>query len=247
MHAIADQADKAESAAPRTHGPHRSSNHEPPPREDVLVRRTVMVEAIPSGAPIEPGRATGADHPGPGRLVHAAGGRPAHAPQGADADAIGKPTASSPRAHRSARRRCRTLVWDTLRTCYDPEIPVNIVDLGLVYRCALEPLEDSDKLRVVIDMTLTAPGCGMGEAIAEEVCDKLLLVPRVGSVTVNMVFDPPWTRAMMSGGGAVGVGVVSRHNARTPPCIGLNTKFPALGRPVAGSGRPVAQPRWVVG
>lgn len=121
------------------------------PREDVLERRTVMAETIPSGAPTE---------------VH-------------DADV--KPP-----------------VWDTLRSCYDPEIPINIIDLGLLYRCVLEPLEEGDKLRVVIDMTLTAPGCGIGKAIADEVCDKLLLVPREGSVTVNMVFDPPWTRSMMS-------------------------------------------------
>jgi probable FeS assembly SUF system protein SufT len=98
-------------------------------------------------------------------------------------------------------------VWDTLRTCYDPEIPVNIVDLGLVYRCVLEPLEEGDKLRVVIDMTLTAPGCGMGEAIADEVCDKLLLVPRVGYVTVNLVFEPPWERSMMSEAAQLALGL----------------------------------------
>jgi len=99
------------------------------------------------------------------------------------------------------------LVWDALRTCYDPEIPVNIVDLGLVYRCALEPLEDSDKLRVVIDMTLTAPGCGMGEAIADEVCDKVLALPRVGEITVNMVFTPPWDRSMMSEAAQLALGL----------------------------------------
>ncbi|HPU20080.1 MAG TPA: iron-sulfur cluster assembly protein, partial [Alicycliphilus sp.] len=85
-----------------------------------------------------------------------------------------------------------------LRTCYDPEIPVNIVDLGLVYRLDFEPSDDADKVRVVIDMTLTAPGCGMGESIANEVCDKVLTLPRVGDITVNLVFDPPWERAMMS-------------------------------------------------
>jgi metal-sulfur cluster biosynthetic enzyme len=108
--------------------------------------------------------------------------------------------------------RCTTATWspwcgNALRTCYDPEIPVNIVDLGLVYRCALEPLEDSDKLRVVIDMTLTAPGCGMGEAIANEVCDKVLALPRVGEITVNMVFTPPWDRSMMSEAAQLALGL----------------------------------------
>ncbi|MGL4437089.1 MAG: iron-sulfur cluster assembly protein, partial [Giesbergeria sp.] len=78
---------------------------------------------------------------------------------------------------------------------------------GLVYRCALEPLEDSDKLRVVIDMTLTAPGCGMGEAIADEVCDKVLALPRVGEITVNMVFTPPWDRSMMSEAAQLALGL----------------------------------------
>ncbi len=99
------------------------------------------------------------------------------------------------------------LVWQTLRTCYDPEIPVNIVELGLIYRCVLEPLEGDTKVRVVIDMTLTAPGCGMGEAIANEVCDKVLALPRVGEITVNMVFDPPWNRSMMSEAALLSLGL----------------------------------------
>jgi probable FeS assembly SUF system protein SufT len=170
------------------------------PREDVLVRRTVVVEAIPSGAPIELQAGQLA------QITQALGGSFTLLVQGqltrlkgADADAIGKTLPqAAPVPTEVHDADVEPLVWDTLRTCYDPEIPVNIVDLGLVYRCALEPLEDSDKLRVVIDMTLTAPGCGMGEAIADEVCDKLLLLPRVGYATVNLVFDPPWERAMMS-------------------------------------------------
>jgi probable FeS assembly SUF system protein SufT len=91
------------------------------------------------------------------------------------------------------------LVWEALRTCYDPEIPINIVDLGLVYRCELLPFaEEEGKLHVVIDMTLTAPGCGMGEVIANEVNEKVLNLPRVEECTVNIVFDPPWDRSMMT-------------------------------------------------
>ena len=87
---------------------------------------------------------------------------------------------------------------EKLKLVIDPELMVNIVDLGLVYRCDFEPMDEADKVRVVIDMTLTAPGCGMGEAIANEVCDKILALPRVGEITVNLVFDPPWDRSMMS-------------------------------------------------
>ena len=67
-----------------------------------------------------------------------------------------------------------------------------------MYRLAFEPLPDSDRLRALVKMTLTAPGCGMGEAIANEVCDKVLALPKVEDITVNLVFDPPWTRSMMS-------------------------------------------------
>ena len=93
-----------------------------------------------------------------------------------------------------------------LRDIFDPEIPVNIVDLGLVYRCELEPMEGGD-VRALIDLTLAAPGCGMGEAIADEVCDKVLAIPRVGEITVNMVFDPPWDRSRMSEAAMLSMGM----------------------------------------
>ena len=80
-----------------------------------------------------------------------------------------------------------------LKTVYDPEIPVNVYDLGLIYN-----IEVDDEKNVRIDMTLTAPGCGMGESIANEVCDKVLALPQIGEITVNLVFDPPWDRSRMS-------------------------------------------------
>ena len=98
-------------------------------------------------------------------------------------------------------------VVEACRTVYDPEIPVNIVDLGLVYRLDFEPSDDADKVRVVIDMTLTAPGCGMGESIANEVCDKVLALPRVGEITVNLVFTPPWDRSRMSEAALLALGL----------------------------------------
>ena len=179
------------------------------PREDVLVRRTVMVEAIPSGAPIElqAGQLAQITQALGGSFTLAVEGQLVRL-KGQDADAIGKqPPAALDIPADLHIDALEPLVWDALRTCYDPEIPVNIVDLGLVYRCALEPLEDSDKLRVVIDMTLTAPGCGMGEAIADEVCDKVLALPRVGEITVNMVFTPPWDRSMMSEAAQLALGL----------------------------------------
>jgi hypothetical protein len=125
------------------------------PREDVLVRRTVMVEAIPSGAPIElqAGQLAQITQALGGSFTLLVEGQLTRL-KGVDADAIGKtPPQTAPVPTEVHDGDVEPLVWDALRTCYDPEIPVNIVDLGLVYRCALEPLEDSDKLRVVIDMT----------------------------------------------------------------------------------------------
>jgi hypothetical protein len=129
------------------------------PREDVLVRRTVMVEAIPSGAPIElqAGQLAQITQALGGSFTLLVEGQLTRL-KGVDADAIGKTLPqAAPVPTEVHDADVEPLVWDALRTCYDPEIPVNIVDLGLVYRCALEPLEDSDKLRVVIDMTSPPP------------------------------------------------------------------------------------------
>ena len=89
------------------------------------------------------------------------------------------------------------MVWDQLKTCYDPEIPVNIVDLGLVYLCELEEAEGGGK-NVRIKMTLTAPGCGMGPVLASDVKSKVESLPGVKTADVEVVFDPVWDRSMMS-------------------------------------------------
>jgi probable FeS assembly SUF system protein SufT len=89
------------------------------------------------------------------------------------------------------------LLWEQMRTCYDPEIPINIVDLGLVYECKVTPLPDGGN-RVDVRMTLTAPGCGMGQFLAEDVRSKLMQVPNVTDVNVELTFDPPWSQDMMS-------------------------------------------------
>jgi probable FeS assembly SUF system protein SufT len=92
------------------------------------------------------------------------------------------------------------LVWDTLKTCFDPEIPVNIVDLGLVYDLVIEPAPGGNsKLRV--KMTLTAPGCGMGTVIASDARQKLLYLPGVEEAEVDIVWDPPWHQSMITADG----------------------------------------------
>jgi len=88
-------------------------------------------------------------------------------------------------------------VWEQLRTCFDPEIPINIVELGLVYSCELGRREDGER-KVDVKMTLTAPGCGMGEILVEDVRSKLELLPAIAEADVELVFDPPWNQSMMS-------------------------------------------------
>jgi probable FeS assembly SUF system protein SufT len=98
-------------------------------------------------------------------------------------------------------------VWDQLRKVYDPEIPVNIVDLGLVYSMDVERRDDN-AFRVNVAMTLTAPGCGMGPAIAEDAKGKILLVPGVADADVRITWDPPWNQSMISEEGKMKLGLV---------------------------------------
>ena len=91
----------------------------------------------------------------------------------------------------------KNIIWQQLKTCYDPEIPVNIVDLGLVYECDVSKNEDATRT-VDIKMTLTAPGCGMGEVLVQDVRDKVQIIPTVAHANVELVFDPPWNQTMMS-------------------------------------------------
>ena len=117
---------------------------------------------------------------------------------GVDADAIGRTPVMPPSLPDDATEEdVERLLWDQMKTVYDPEIPVNIVDLGLVYRCEMR--QGADGLREVdIEMTLTAPGCGMGDILVDDVRSKLELVPTIGRVNVELVFDPPWNHSMMS-------------------------------------------------
>jgi probable FeS assembly SUF system protein SufT len=98
-------------------------------------------------------------------------------------------------------------VWNQLKQCYDPEIPVNIVDLGLVYDCKLTKKDDGGT-RVDVKMTLTAPGCGMGPAIAHDAQSKLLSIDGVDEADVQLVWDPPWNQHMISEAGRMKLGMV---------------------------------------
>ncbi|MGN6521016.1 MAG: putative Fe-S cluster assembly protein SufT [Dokdonella sp.] len=118
--------------------------------------------------------------------------------RGADADALGKEApAPLSLAEGADDAEVEKLVWEQLRTCFDPEIPINIVELGLVYDCDLERLADGRR-KVSVRMTLTAPGCGMGEILVDDVRTKLEMIPTIAEADVDLVFDPPWTQSMMS-------------------------------------------------
>jgi probable FeS assembly SUF system protein SufT len=100
------------------------------------------------------------------------------------------------------------VVWGWLKTCFDPEIPVNIVDLGLIYGCQVFPLEKEGQSRVHITMTLTAPGCGMGPILMEDIKRKLMAVDGVHDVVLEWVFDPPWTQDRMSDAAKLQLGML---------------------------------------
>ena len=117
---------------------------------------------------------------------------------GQDADALGKEPVKPPSVPENPTDAdIEAVIWEQLGTCYDPEIPVDIVNLGLVYRCEISPAADGGR-SVEIDMTLTAPGCGMGPVLIEDAREKVAIIPTVSDVAVELVFDPPWNVGMMS-------------------------------------------------
>ncbi len=128
---------------------------------------------------------------------------------GSDADALGKDphklhTLVSETDARAVEKNC----WEVMKTVYDPEIPVNIVDLGLVYNCHVTPVDETGELNDVrVMMTLTAPGCGMGPVLQGDVEKSIRALPGVNSVNVELVLDPPWSREMMSESAQVQLGL----------------------------------------
>jgi probable FeS assembly SUF system protein SufT len=168
-------------------------------QEPIVVNRDVRAVIVPAGVEVK--LRTGSI----GYLTQALGGSFTVYVEGnlfriagADGDAIGKESMRPPELPASATDDDVTrVVWDQLRTCFDPEIPVNVVDLGLVYDCAVTPNDDGTR-DVSVRMTLTAPGCGMGEVLVNDVRDKLLMIPTIRRADVELVFDPPWNQSMMS-------------------------------------------------
>jgi probable FeS assembly SUF system protein SufT len=167
--------------------------------EPIVVQRDVKAVAIPAG--VEVNMKLGSV----GYITQALGGSftvyidgNLFRIAGHDADAIGKTVALPPEVPPGATEEdIKQIIWQQLRTCYDPEIPVNIVDLGLVYECDVRPNEDATRT-VDIKMTLTAPGCGMGEVLVQDVRDKVQIIPTIAQANVELVFDPPWNQTMMS-------------------------------------------------
>jgi probable FeS assembly SUF system protein SufT len=167
--------------------------------EPVVIYREVNAVVVPAGQEVtlKPGQA--------GYITQALGGSftlyidgNLYRLAGADADAIGKEVLKVPQLPPNATDNdVLDAVWAQLRTCFDPEIPINIVELGLVYDCAVTPNGDGTR-SVEIKMTLTAPGCGMGDILVDDATDKIKLIPTVTEATVELVFDPPWNQSMMT-------------------------------------------------
>ena len=121
--------------------------------------------------------------------------------EGKDGDALGftavQPAAAPVGQSATCVEDLEKEVWNQLKQCYDPEIPVNVVDLGLIYDCQLAPLGEGS-YKADIKMTLTAPGCGMGPVIAQDVQNRLLSMEGIDEANVELVWDPPWSQAMMT-------------------------------------------------
>jgi len=172
-----------------------------PRAEDIRISRDCPAVSIPYGAPvtIEEGCMAQITQQLGGTYTVLVEGN-LYRIEGKDADALGLEPAISGIPHPEGEitaQYVHDMAWEQLATCYDPEIPVDIVNLGLVYRCDVSPL-GQDIFRVDCQMTLTAPGCGMGTMIADEARAKLLAIPGVNEASVELVWDPPWSRDRMS-------------------------------------------------
>jgi probable FeS assembly SUF system protein SufT len=177
----------------------------------VQLQRDCSAVQIPAGHPVTLPQGTSVD------ITQSLGGTfTVQAPgglfriEGRDADALGlsvervsAPAGAGPSA---TAGELEQQVWEALKSCFDPEIPVNIVDLGLIYDLALEPITD-DGHRVSVKMTLTAPGCGMGRVIAGDAQQKILGLPGVAEADVEIVWDPPWHQSMITPAGRRALGI----------------------------------------
>ena len=124
-----------------------------------------------------------------------------------DADALGIDPASETLAAQKIEGPAEEAVWAQLKTVFDPEIPVNVVDLGLIYDCIVEK-KASGGASVLVKMTLTAPGCGMGPAIAADARQKILSLEGIDDAEVELVWEPPWNQSMISEEGRMKLGLI---------------------------------------
>jgi probable FeS assembly SUF system protein SufT len=178
--------------------------------KNVILSRDIDATMIPSGTPVRVPEGTevtitqalGGTYTimGPGLMARVSG---------KDADALGfaKDETKAALTPEQTGPVNADAVWEQLKTCYDPEIPVNIVDLGLVYDCQVTPLPEGGN-RVDVKMTLTAPGCGMGGVIASDAEQKIREVPGVSDVHVEVVWDPIWNQSMMSDAARLQLGLM---------------------------------------
>jgi probable FeS assembly SUF system protein SufT len=178
--------------------------------KNVTISRDVPATMIPAGTPIAiPAgtevtitQALGGTYTvmGPGIMARI---------EGRDADALGLAPSGTdkPKAEASGPVNVDD-IWEALKTCYDPEIPVNIVDLGLVYDVQVVPEEEGQGNRVEVKMTLTAPGCGMGGVIAGDAENKIRELPGVTEARVEVVWDPIWNQSMMSDAARLQLGLM---------------------------------------
>lgn len=167
-------------------------------REVVLTRREIEARLVPSGTEITipPDVFVTITQSLGGTYTVVFNGNLARV-EAKDADGLGKEPVYSSFETPSDGTINENQVWEALKSVYDPEIPVNVVDLGLIYQCEIVNLPNEEH-RVEIEMTLTAPGCGMGQVIADDVKRKVESVPNVSKVAVKLVFDPPWNNDMLS-------------------------------------------------
>lgn len=184
-----------------------SQTTEPELHQEIQLKRDVDAVQIPSGVIIRLEKGM------PVMITQALGGTYTVATNaglaqisGQNADALGIEPQEQPESAAASGEANEEQVWEVLKTCYDPEIPVNIVDLGLVYDCNIT--RDNGQRRVDVKMTLTAPGCGMGPAIAAEARQKILSLDGVDEAEVEMVWDPPWNQEMISEEGKMKLGLI---------------------------------------
>jgi len=184
------------------------------PHDPIALKREVAAVRIPSGEPVTlpAGLEVG--------ITQSLGGtytivsdRGMMRIEARDADALGlEVSVTLPAGGPSSEqpldgKQTEEKIWELLKTIYDPEIPVNIVDLGLVYDLALEPKDDGTR-KALVKMTLTAPGCGMGPVLQNDAKTKIQALPGISEAEVVLVWDPPWHQGMISEVGRMKLGMV---------------------------------------